>query len=179
MFVKQTISGWTTKVTARDWAKAWLGTTIAGGIFGMLSSVRGLPIGKQMYEGLNAIVLGGIGGLILSGTVGVLVTSTAATLCWIVFINDRIRLAFVLMVGGVTGLICSGFMWPRCVLVALLGSTGAVLPFVTETTNRRRTEYGQRRQFGIRDLIYRTTAIAVLVVVWRFLYLLWENPQSW
>jgi hypothetical protein len=147
-----------------DWIKsAWVGTTVIGSIFGAFSGAIG--IGSVTFKWYVGLMVGGVVGLFIAGVVGAFVIPGVAATLWVVFWSDRHNLVGRSVGGALTGLISAGFSWPICIVTAIAGGIGAVLPvFVSQNDSSLAPK--KPLQFTVRDVLLRILVIAILSAVW-------------
>lgn len=164
------------------WCAVWLGTTLAGGLFGaVLCTIIGLSIEPGVIP-YNPVALGLLYGLWGAGCVAGLIVPTFATLCWMFW---QLKRPFVLafLAGCLTGGICGVFLF---FITGPLGGLGAVLAVrwymrtkwgksILQANEVRRHQKNRATRFSytISDLFWRMTAVAALITVWSVVIRYW------
>ncbi len=150
------------------WCFVWLGTTAAGGLFGLLVGCFAVS--------MAVCILGILVGCIVAGVCAVPVVVTVAVLTWAMWLS-RFRVLVAGLVGGLTGLIATGFMSSPGVSLfgagaGLLGMFGG--SFGGRWYNKKISRLGQTSsnsnlqpwQCTLRDLFARMTVLAMLISAW-------------
>ncbi|MCA9213218.1 MAG: hypothetical protein KDB27_09145 [Planctomycetales bacterium] len=165
--------------TGREWSASWFGTAPSGCVYGAYQGFIGFGLGTSTYAGSDSAIRGGFAGLIIAGFVGALVFLTVATLLWAFCLLDRNKIADKALAGGLPGLICAGFGWPECIRTATLGAIGSCVPVLIRRQRESTSDSNVPVQLSIRTLLLRMFVAAVLLVVWKYLLYLLNNPQDW
>jgi|GEM_PF-3187322 len=154
------------------WFCAWIGTTIAGGIFGLLligfgSLFNGEALsGVTIIEAIKGLFFGLLMGLMWAGWIGALVIPHIGIAWWMFRFNREPRHAGAIA-GGLVGAICGIIFLP---ITAPMGWAGAFYACRAFTA----TEFGQQVskhktaqcRYSMKDLFLRMTVIAILLGFW-------------
>ena len=158
------------------WLEAWLGTTTAGGIFGILTGgAVGLSDGV-LVNGVAGLFLGAI----LAGVVGAPIHFTMAVMTWVLWLS-RFSAAMSGIAGAMTGIVAASvvFGWQSYLPVALAalsgGLGGALGGGLYRAKFARRPDVhdaqaAPRWQFSIRELLLRFAVLAALISGWNWFY---------
>lgn len=146
------------------WFVAWVGITVAGGVFGLIAgSIPGLMMGP-----------------ILAAVCGVPLVITFALLTWALWLSRFLPVSATLA-GACTGIVSTACVWEQSFLinhvplVLLAGCIGGTVSgFVTYAYWRKRErpshhiggDAGVGWQYSLRDLFLRFTVVTVLIAVW-------------
>ena len=143
------------------WCCAWIGTTIAGGIFGL---ILGIFTGATGGDGPMA---GLLFGLCWAGGIGLVVISHIAIAFWMLWFNRSDPGFAGAFAGGLVGAICGIIFIP---ITAPMGWVGAYCACKSYTRTRLgqlvTTTDTEPWQFSMRDLFLRITVVAMLLAFW-------------
>ncbi len=147
------------------WWAAYVGTIMAGGVFGALLA---------MVEGPGAALLGLIPGFVFAGMVAIPIHLTVVIMTWALWMS-RIRVVSAGIAGGITGVVATQLIpdgsMDRYVLgagvIGAMGASAAGAWADRVSRDRTKTPSGNRVwQFTLRDLFLRVTVIAMLLAAW-------------
>jgi len=144
------------------WFCAWIGTTIAGGVFGLLLGF--FANADRMSESLIA---GLLFGLVWSGFVGAVVIPHIAIAVWMFWFNRSDPGYSGAFAGGLVGAICGIIFLPITTPMGWVGAFYACRLYTgTEFGQRVRNNDFEPWRFSMRDLFLRMTVIAILLGFW-------------
>jgi hypothetical protein len=147
----------------RLWFVAWIGTVLAGGVFGALVGA----------------VFGLLAGPFFAAFFGVPVVCTIAALSWALWL-DRAIVLMAAIAGGLTGFIATAMVWDpifmleyggSLVAASIIGALGAGLCTGWYSIRHSHGIAGNTFiagvwHYSLRDLFWRFTVVAVLVAMW-------------
>ena len=144
------------------WVAGWFGTTLAGAFLGCVSGV--------FVGDVNIATAGLFFGGAFASVVGLLLFPTAATVAWIGCLAQGYRF-WIPAAGAATGIVCVSFDPFGSLVAGALGALGAGMTTIWYVNNKAAflPHSPATFQFTIGGLMARTAAVAVLLVVWKFL----------
>ena len=160
------------------WLYIWLGTLLAGGLFGAMLGVLPLLDG----EVLDSLVGGLIVGPFVAAEFATPIISSIAVLTWAFWLY-RYRVLMAVLGGGATGILATiklfrffpQSMFLLCVVACLFGTVGAGIAVLLHKRWMRSRDTSasgaenQVWQFTLADLFARMTVLAVLFPIWIWL----------
>lgn len=164
-----------------EWIAAWIGTTAAGAVFGSVHGWFEFAIIDSSESGIAGAIAGLIAGLLIANATCGLIFPTIAALLWTFWLLDRADLYGHALAGATVGLVAGFLFGPLCLVTAVMGAMGALLPVLLlrrryraiDSTQTIDSEFATRFNFTTGDLLLRTAVIAVLIAVWRIVVLYW------
>jgi hypothetical protein len=174
---------------ASFWLKVWLGTALSGGAFGALAVIVNIAFHllfdwTVFPQAIFAIGLAVAVGTLWAGIVGVLVVPTVALLAWSFFCLDYPK-TIGAIAGALTGAASVSFYPPVLIFTAVAGAIGGAIAagkfwnspdsLILRRAQEACRVTGIRFHFTIRDLLLRTTAAALLLTVWMFIFRLFYH----
>lgn len=153
------------------WFSVWLGTTIAGGVFGGFIGLFALflaPAPESIGSFFVCIPIG----LAWAGTFGLISIPHIAIINWMFWLNASPRVLAILA-GGVTGLFT--FIPPITIPIGMFGAYAVSKLFISgelgesireAESNRIKGAKPTSKSFTLADLFLRVTVIAILLSFW-------------
>lgn len=145
------------------WTIVWLGTSLAGGVFGCGVGFLSIMTSGSV-EALGVPLFGMLIGVIWAGIVGLLVISTFAFIVWCFWLQEHPGI-LAACAGALTGFVCAPFIFFFTSPLGAAGAYLAVKQFCRVKRNNMSCQ-SERRVFSIQDLFWRMTGFAVILTMW-------------